>query len=60
MIDFLRDLFSRPGVTRTVILLEPDSMSTPRQYEVRPGERVYAAIIGTVVLAAVWSWRWSC
>lgn len=53
MIDFLRDLFSRPGATRTVVLLEPETMSTPRQYEVRPGLAVYAAIIGTVALGAV-------
>ena len=53
MIDFLRDLFSRPGATRTVVLLEPETMSTPRRYEVRPGLAVYAAIIGTVALGAV-------
>ena len=53
MLDFLRDLFSRPGAARTVILLEPDSMSTPRQYEVRPSYAAYAAVIGTVLLAAV-------
>ena len=28
-------------------------MSTPRQYEVRPGYALYAAVIGTVVLAAL-------
>ena len=53
MTDFLRDLFGRPGATRTVIVLEPDTMSTPRQYEVRPGNALYAAVIGVVVLAAV-------
>ncbi|MEM1055082.1 MAG: M23 family metallopeptidase [Bacteroidota bacterium] len=53
MLDFLRDLFSRPGASRTVILLEPDTMSTPRQYEVRPSYAAYAAVIGTVLLAAV-------
>ena len=53
MTDFLRDLFSRPGATRTVVLLEPETMSTPRQYEVRPGLAVYAAIIGVVLLAAL-------
>lgn len=53
MLDFLRDLFSRPGAARTVILLEPDTMSAPRQYEVRPGYAVYGAVIGVVLLAAV-------
>lgn len=53
MLDFFRDLFSRPGASRTVILMEPDTMSAPRQYEVRPGHAVYAAIIGVVLLAAV-------
>ncbi|MEM6325482.1 MAG: M23 family metallopeptidase [Bacteroidota bacterium] len=53
MLDFLRDLFSRPGAPRTVILLEPDTMSTPRQYEVRPSYAAYATVIGTVLLAAV-------
>ena len=52
MTDFLRDLFGRPGTARTVIVLEPDSMSTPRQYEVRPGNALYAAVIGTVLLGA--------
>ena len=50
--DFLRDLFSRPGSARTVIVMEPDSMSTPRQYEVRPGYALYAVVIGVVVLGA--------
>lgn len=52
MIEFLRDLFSRPGASRTVILLEPDTMQAPRQYEVRPTNSIYAVVIG-VVLAAV-------
>ena len=52
MTDFLRDLFGRPGDARTVIVLEPDTMSTPRQYEVRPGYALYGAVIGTVVLGA--------
>ena len=52
MFEFLRDLFSRPGAPRTVILLEPDTMSAPRQYEVRPGTSLYAVVVG-VVLAAV-------
>jgi len=53
VIDFLRDLFSQPGSARTVIVLEPDTMSTPRQYEVRPGYALYAAVIGIVVLGAL-------
>ncbi len=53
MLDFLRDLFSRPGATRTVILLEQDTMSTPRQYEVRPSYAAYATVIGTVLVAAL-------
>ena len=53
MIDFLRDLFSRPGAARTVILLDPDTMSAPRQYEVRPGAAVYAAVLAVVAGAAV-------
>ena len=53
MTDFLRDLFARPGASRTVILLEEDTMSTPRQYEVRPGYVLYAALVGVVLLAAV-------
>ena len=53
MTDFLRDLLSRPGAARTVIVLEPDSMSTPRQYEVRPSAAVYAAVVAVVVGAAV-------
>ena len=52
MLQFLRDLFSRPGASRTVILLEPDTMSAPRQYDVRPGLSLYAVGIG-IVLAAV-------
>ena len=52
MTDFLRDLFSRPGAARTVIVLEPDPASTPRQYEVRPSYALYAAVIATVLLAA--------
>ncbi len=35
-LPFLRDLFSRPGATRTVVLLEQETMATPRQYEVQP------------------------
>ena len=53
MTDFLRDLFSHPGAARTVIVLEPDTMSTPRQYEVRPGYALYGAIIGVVLLGAL-------
>ena len=53
MIAFLRDLFARPGSARTVILLEQDTMSTPRQYEVRPGHALYAASLGVVGLAAL-------
>ena len=53
MTDFLRDLFGRPGSARTVIVMEPDTMSTPRQYEVRPGYALYAAVIGIVVLGGV-------
>ena len=52
MFEFLRDLFSRPGAPRTVILLEPDTMTAPRQYEVRPTSSLYAVVIG-VVLASV-------
>ena len=53
MLDFLRDLFARPGVARTVILLEADATRAPRQYEVRPGVALYAGLIGIVVVAAV-------
>ena len=53
MTPFLRDLFGRPGSVRTVIVLEPDTTATPRQYEVRPGLALYAAVIGTVALAAL-------
>ena len=53
MTDFLRDLFAHPGAARTVIVLEPDTMSTPRQYEVRPGYALYAGVIGVVVLGAL-------
>lgn len=53
MLDLLRHLFSRPGALRTVILLEPDTMSTPRQYDVRPSLAFYAAVIGTVGLGAL-------
>jgi len=52
MLEFLRDLFSRPGAPRTVILLEPDTMNAPRQYEVRPTSSLYAVVIG-VVLASI-------
>jgi murein DD-endopeptidase MepM/ murein hydrolase activator NlpD len=52
MFDFLRDLFGRPGA-RTVILLDQDSMTTPRQYDVRPSQAIYVAVIAVVVLAAV-------
>ena len=53
MTDLLRDLFAHPGASRTVIVLEPDTMSTPRQYDVRPGYALYAAVIGVVVLGAL-------
>ena len=53
MIDFLRDLLSRPGAARTVILLEPDTMSAPRQYEVRPGTALYVLFLAVVAVAAV-------
>lgn len=53
MIRFLQDLLSHPGTARTVIVMEPDSMSTPRQYEVRPGYAFYAGVITVVGLAAV-------
>lgn len=53
MFDFLRDLFARPGLPRTVILLGRDTLSTPRQYEVRPGYVLYAAVVGVAVAAAV-------
>lgn len=53
MTDLLRDLFGRPGASRTVIVLEPDTMSTPRQYEVRPGNALYAAVIAVVLLGIV-------
>ncbi len=36
-----------------MIVLEPDTTSTPRQYDVRPGYALYAAVIGTVVFAAL-------
>jgi murein DD-endopeptidase MepM/ murein hydrolase activator NlpD len=45
MLPFLRDLFSRTGAAaRTVILLEPDAMTAPRQYEVQPRKLLRAAI----------------
>lgn len=53
MIEFLRDLFSRPGASRTVILLEPDTMQAPRQYEVRPTHSIYALVISIVVVAVL-------
>lgn len=53
MIEFLRDLFARPGAPRTVILLDPDTTSTLRQYDVRPGLALYAAVIAVVAVAAV-------
>ena len=53
MTAFLRDLLSRPGTPRTVIIMEPDAMSTPRQYEVRPGYALYAGGVGVVLLASV-------
>ena len=53
MIPFLRDLLERPGVARTVILIEPDSMSAPRQYEVRPGAALYVLVIAVVAVAAL-------
>jgi len=46
MLTFLRDLFSRTGAAaRTVILLEPDAMTAPRQYEVQPRQLLRAAIV---------------
>lgn len=53
MTAFLRDLLSHPGTPRTVIIMEPDAMSTPRQYEVRPGYALYAGAVGVVLLAAL-------
>ncbi len=53
MFRFLQDLLAHPGTARTVIVMEPDSMSTPRQYEVRPGYALYAAAIGVVLLASI-------
>lgn len=44
MLSFLRDFFARPGVPRTVILLEQDAMAAPRQYEVQPGRM--ALVVG--------------
>ena len=34
-------------------MLEPDAAGPPRQYDVRPGYALYAAVIATVLLAAV-------
>lgn len=53
MTAFLRDLLSHPGTPRTVIIMEPDAMSTPRQYEVRPGYALYAGAVGIMLLASV-------
>ncbi len=53
VIDFLRDLFARPGATRTVILLEQDTAHPPRQYEVRPGYALYAGVVVVLAVAAV-------
>jgi murein DD-endopeptidase MepM/ murein hydrolase activator NlpD len=53
MTAFLRDLLSHPGTPRTVIIMEPDAMSTPRQYEVRPGYALYAGAVGVVLLASL-------
>lgn len=53
MTAFLRDLFARPGSPRTVIIMEPDAMSTPRQYEVRPGMLIYVGLAAALVLAAL-------
>jgi len=53
MTAFLRDLLSHPGTPRTVIIMEPDAMSTPRQYEVRPGYALYAGAVGVMLLASL-------
>ena len=59
MLTFLRDLFSRTGAAaRTVILLEPDAMTAPRQYEVQPRHLMRAAIaaalgVGVLMLLLV-------
>jgi murein DD-endopeptidase MepM/ murein hydrolase activator NlpD len=53
MTDFLRAFLSRPGAARTVILLEPDLLSAPRQYEVRPGTALVAVGVAIVAVAAV-------
>ncbi|MDX1420308.1 MAG: M23 family metallopeptidase [Rubricoccaceae bacterium] len=48
---FLRDLFAGSGAPRTVILLEPDAMAAPRQYEVQPRFLALAAGAAGVALA---------
>ncbi len=59
MLPFLRDLFSRTGAAaRTVILLEPDAMTAPRQYEVHPKQLMRAAVaaglgVGMLMLVLV-------
>ena len=52
-LSFLRDLLARPGAARTVILLDPATMSEPRQYEVRPNTLLYGLLASTVLGALV-------
>ncbi|NNF59295.1 MAG: M23 family metallopeptidase [Rhodothermaceae bacterium] len=49
-LQFLRDLFTWPSASRTIILLEPDAMAAPRQYEVRPQN---IALMGVGVASAL-------
>ncbi len=51
MLSFFRDFFARPGASRTVILLEPDTMAAPRQYEVQPGRVLVAVSAAGAALA---------
>lgn len=52
MLALLRDLLARPGTPRTVILVEPDTLTAPRQYVVRVGRTALAAAGAVLVLAA--------
>lgn len=53
MLRFLRDLFSRPRLERTVILLQPGVAKTPRQHRVVPLHAIIAGVGLVILLCAL-------
>ena len=56
MLRLLRDLLTRPGTARTVVLIDSDAAEAPRRYDVRPERALYtlgglAALLLAVAVA---------